>query len=278
MPSDNGYLGVDLEAHREFWHTSALYDPHQSLEPAECRYQRGKLLRKRVPRASHADWSPASDRPDPVDTLVATNEGRQADLVPLRMARMAQSPFAFLRGAAAVMAWDLARTTTTGLQTLIDGDAHINNFGLYATPQRDVIVDMNDFDEATLGPWEWDLKRLVASVNVAGRENGLNRRERSAAVVECVSGYNLNLQRLMSHGALPTWSMFAYADLDRRNKAVFKQHNIRIGKSTRAIIQEVLDKAKRTTNESLLAKAAQRQASGSWRFVEEPPVQTRLDD
>jgi uncharacterized protein (DUF2252 family) len=230
-----------------------------------------------VPRESHADWSAPSDRPDPVATLLATNEGRQADLVPLRMARMAESPFAFLRGAAAVMAWDLARTPTTGLQAAINGDAHINNFGLYATPQRDVVIDINDFDEATLGPWEWDLKRLVASVNVAGRENGLNRRERAAAVVECMSGYNFNVQRFMGQGALPTWSAFAYADLDR-HKAVLKQHKIRIGKSTRAIIEEVLDKAKRTTNESLLSKAAQRQNSGSWRFVEEPPILTRLDD
>ena len=135
-----------------------------------------------MPHEAHAEWTPPKHRPSPVDIVVAGNAGRQEDFVPLRMARMAASPFAFLRGAAAVMAWDLSHTPVTGIQVIIDGDAHINNFGLYGTPQRDVIVDLNDFDEATLGPWEWDLKRLVASVNVAGRENGLSRKERRRAV------------------------------------------------------------------------------------------------
>ena len=118
------------------------------------------------------------------------------------MGRMAASPFAFLRGAAAVMAWDLAQTPISALEVAIDGDAHINNFGLYGTPQRDVVIDLNDFDEATLGPWEWDLKRLVASVNVAGRENGLNQKERRSAVSGCVAGYALN------SGAGPDGSFF----------------------------------------------------------------------
>ena len=122
--------------------------------------------------------------------------------MPLRMGRMAVSPFAFLRGAAAVMAWDLSHTPVTGMQVMIDGDAHINNFGLYGTPQRDVIVDLNDFDEATVGPWEWDLKRLVASVNVAGRENGFSLKERRRAVRKAVSGYRLNMARLSAMGVL----------------------------------------------------------------------------
>src|SRR4029079_14919825 len=137
----------------------------------------------------------AADRADAVETVLASNVGREESLIPLRMGRMAESPFAFLRGACSVMAGDLADTPTSGLQVVIDGDAHINNFGLYGTPQRDVVIDINDFDEATLGPWEWDLKRLVASVNVAGRENGLNRKERRRAVVKCVAGYALNSHR-----------------------------------------------------------------------------------
>ncbi len=115
---------------------------------------------------------------------------------------MAASPFAFLRGAAAVMAWDLSHTAVTGMQVWIDGDAHINNFGLYGTPQRDVVVDLNDFDEATMGPWEWDLKRLVASVNVAGRENGFSLKERNRAVRKAVSGYRFNMARLSTMGVL----------------------------------------------------------------------------
>ena len=123
--------------------------------------------------------------------------------------------FEFLRGACAVMAGDLARTPISGPQVVIDGDAHINNVGLYGTPQRDVVIDINDFDEATIGPWEWDLKRLVASVNVAGRENGLNAEERHSAVMRCVGGYAMNAQRLMNLGILETWSLFAYAELER---------------------------------------------------------------
>jgi uncharacterized protein (DUF2252 family) len=133
-----------------------------------------------------------------------TNEGRQAHLVPLRLARMIASPFAFFRGAAAVMAHDLAPMPTTGINAVIDGDAHLNNFGLYGTPQRDVVFDLNDFDEAVIGPWEWDLKRLTASVNLAARENGLNQRERAAAVKRCVNGYRFNINRLQSMGVLDT--------------------------------------------------------------------------
>ena len=154
----------------------------------------------------------APEPPEPVDIVVAGNAGRQEQLVPLRMGRMAASPFAFLRGAAAVMAWDLSHTPISGMQVMIDGDAHINNFGLYGTPQRDVVIDLNDFDEATIGPWEWDLKRLVASVNVAGRENGLSRKERRRAVMACVGGYRFNVARLSNMGVLEVWSLFAYAE------------------------------------------------------------------
>lgn len=146
-------------------------------------------IRASVPHEAHAEWTPPKRRPNPADIVVAGNAGRQEHLVPLRMARMVASPFAFLRGAAAVMAWDLSHTPVSGIQAIIDGDAHINNFGLYGTPQRDVVIDLNDFDEAIIGPWEWDLKRLVASVNVAGRENGVSRKERRRAVTGAVRGY-----------------------------------------------------------------------------------------
>jgi uncharacterized protein (DUF2252 family) len=234
-------------------------------------------LREQTPREAHADWTPAPDRPDPVAILEAGNQGRQENLIPLRMGRMAASPFAFLRGAAAVMAWDLARTPISGLEVAIDGDAHINNFGLYGTPQRDVVIDLNDFDEATLGPWEWDLKRLVASVNVAGRENGLNRKERRSAVSRCVAGYALNSQRMAEMGVLDVWSIFAYADLERLTPLA-KQGGVQISNKSQAVLRKTLAKARRTTSQTLLAKVAQRQADGGWRFVEEPPVLTRIDD
>jgi uncharacterized protein (DUF2252 family) len=261
----------------EFWQTRPPYDPRRPLESVESRVEKGRAQREQKPREAHADWTPAPDRPDPVAILEAGNQGRQENLIPLRMGRMAASPFAFLRGAAAVMAWDLSRTPISGLEVAIDGDAHINNFGLYGTPQRDVVIDLNDFDEATLGPWEWDLKRLAASVNVAGRKNGLNRKERHRAVSGCVAGYALNSQRMAEMGVFEVWSIFAYADLDRLIPLV-NQGGIEIGNKSQAVLRKTLAKARRTTSQTLLAKVARRQADGGWRFIEEPPVLTRIDD
>jgi uncharacterized protein (DUF2252 family) len=261
----------------EFWQTQPPYDPRRPLESVESRVEKGSLLRAETPREVHADWAPAPDRPDPVAILEAGNQGRQESLIPLRMGRMAASPFAFLRGAASVMAWDLSRTPISGLEVAIDGDAHINNFGLYGTPQRDVVIDLNDFDEVTLGPWEWDLKRLVASVNVAARENGLNRKERHSAVSGCVAGYALNSQRMAQMGVLEVWSIFTYADLDRLIPLV-KQGGVEIGNKAQAVLRKTLAKARRTTSQTLLAKVARRQVDGGWRFIEQPPVLTRIDD
>ncbi len=132
-----------------------------------------------VPRESHAEWRPPKNRPDPVATVLASKKGRQEHLIPLRMGRMAASPFAFLRGSACVMAADLS-TPISGILLVMDGNAHLNNFGMCGTSQREVVFDLNDFDETIMGPWEWDRKRLVASVNVAGRQNGRDRHERAA--------------------------------------------------------------------------------------------------
>lgn len=268
---------ADIGLIPEFWQTKEPYHPGRPLESAISRFEKGKELRERTPRRAHADWSPAPDRPDPVDILLAGNQGRQEQFVPLRMGRMAASPFAFLRGAAAVMAWDLSHTPISGLQVVIDGDAHINNFGLYGTPQRDVIIDLNDFDEATIGPWEWDLKRLVASVNVAGRDNGLNRKERSSAVARCVNGYAFNNQRLMDLGIFETWSLFAYADLERQ-MPLLRKHGIEVDDKFLSVMQKTVAKARKTTSETLLEKVARRQADGGWRFIEQPPVLTDVDD
>ena len=223
-----------------------------------------------MPHTTHAGWKPPKNRPNPVDIVVAGNAGRQQHLVPLRMARMSASPFAFLRGAAAVMAWDLSHTPVTGIQVVINGDAHINNFGLFGSLQREVIIDANDFDEATLGPWEWDLKRLVASVNVAGREKGMSRAERRIAVMQAVAGYRFNASRLATMGVLDVWSHFGYAE---RRPTHFKVPN-----KSWAVIQKVVAKAKATTNATLLAKVAQRRHDGGWRFVEDRPILTGIDD
>ena len=261
---------AQLKASREVWQIAGTYEAEQYQEPPAVRRNQGAALRKVLPHAAHAPWKAPRNRPSPVDIVVAGNAGRQQHLVPLRMARMAASPFAFLRGAASVMAWDLSHTQVSGIQVMIDGDAHINNFGLFGSLQRDVIVDMNDFDEATVGPWEWDLKRLVASVNVAGRENALSRRERRTAVMQAVAGYRANAARLSTMGVLEVWSIFAYAD--RRPSA------IDVPKKAWALIQKVVAKAKATTNETLLPKVARRRHDGGWRFIDDPPVLTGVDD
>ncbi len=264
-------LIAQLDASREAWHGFGRYAPERSQEHPAQRLADGVQVLERVPHAAHAAWTPPKNRPSPVDIVVAGNAGRQEQYVPLRMGRMAASPFAFLRGAAAVMAWDLSHTPVSGIQVAIDGDAHINNFGLYGTPQRDVIIDLNDFDEATIGPWEWDLKRLVASVNVAGRENGMSSKERRRAVRKTVTGYRLNMQPSVGDG-----HPRCVVDLRARRTSPEGRHGA--AQSAWDVIQKTVGKAKRTTNASLLPKVAQRGQDGAWRFKGDPPILTRVDD
>jgi uncharacterized protein (DUF2252 family) len=245
------------------------FDLRKPGEPWSRRRLQGKALREAVPRECHAGWEPEKNRPNPVDLLEASNAGRQKHLVPLRMSRMSESPYAFLRGAAGVMAWDLAHTPVTGITVVIDGDAHLSNFGLFGTPQRDVILDLNDFDEATVGPWEWDLKRLTASVNVAGRENGLTRAERRAAAMRCVEGYRSNLNRLQSMGVLDVWYLHAYPG--RENPLV------KADPKFRAVIKKALALANRQTNDTLLSNSAERGVNGSWHLRHRPPILTPVD-
>lgn len=245
------------------------FDLRNGGEPWERRRAKGKELRARTPRESHAEWKAPKKRPNPLDLIAASNAGRQKELIPLRMGRMAQSPFTFLRGSAVVMAWDLATTPGSGIQVVMDGDAHLNNFGLFGTPQRDVIFDLNDFDEAVIGPWEWDLKRLVASVNVSGRANGLNRKERRVAVMRCVAGYRANANRLANMGVLETWYLHAYPE--RSNPLA------NIDPKSAAVFQKAVAKARQQTNATLLVKTADRKVDGAWRLREDPPILTRVD-
>ncbi len=244
------------------------FDLGSKLVSWEQRRDEGKALRRAVPREAHAEWKPGAKRPDPLRLLAQSNKGRQAQLVPLRMGRMAASPFAFLRGSACVMASDLSTSPISGMPVVMDGDAHLNNFGMYGTPQHEVVFDLNDFDEAVIGPWEWDLKRLVASVNVAGRQNGLNRRERAAAVRRCAAGYRFNVKRLEEMGVLEIWYLHAYPG---RDNPIAKPDP-----KSRAVISKVLAKALRTDNRSLLPKVAELNGSRTWQFRDDPPVLTRV--
>jgi uncharacterized protein (DUF2252 family) len=242
----------------------------EKIFPWEKRHAAGKDLRHAVPRELNAEWKVWKGRPNPLDLIAENNKGRQKDLIPLRMGRMAASPFTFLRGSACVMAADLSMSPVSGIGVVMDGDAHLNNFGFYGTPQRNVVMDLNDFDEVTLGPWEWDLKRLVASVNVAARENGLNRRERVAAVERCVAGYRANMTRLESMGLMDLWYLHTdpgklspLANIDPKSAAIFKK---------------VLAKAMATDSRSLLPKVAEQKSDGSWKFREDPPVLTKVSE
>ena len=161
----------------------------------------GRALRSEVPRSSHAELPPARADRDPLELLESDDSTRVPELVPIRYGRMAVSPFTFYRGAAPVMAGDLAGTPRTGLTVQICGDAHLSNFGLFASPERRLVFDINDFDETLPGPWEWDVKRLAASLEVAGRENGYSGKERRGVVEGAVAGYRRRMRDLagMSH-------------------------------------------------------------------------------
>ncbi len=175
-----------------------------SRSPAE-RLGAGRALRKKFPRNDHSTWKPPGDRPDPIDLLIDSSKGRIESLLPIRYGRMMSSPFAFLRGAAAVMAFDLSRTPTTRIRVQTGGDCHIMNFGAFATPERNVIFDINDFDETLPAPWEWDIKRLAASAEVAGRAAGFEAKERERAVGRAVRSYRKRMAEYAARPLLKVW-------------------------------------------------------------------------
>jgi uncharacterized protein (DUF2252 family) len=183
--------------------------PWPALSPRE-RGDRGRAARREVPRSAHAAWHPAPDRRSPVDVLVEQSAARLPELVPVRYGRMLESPFAFFRGAAAIMAPDLAHTPVSGLHAQLCGDAHVANFGGFASPERELVFDINDFDETAHGPWEWDVKRLVASIAIAGRQIGVKGTMRGEAVRATVRTYREAMRDFAGMGNLAVW----YARVD----------------------------------------------------------------
>jgi uncharacterized protein (DUF2252 family) len=175
------------------------------------RHARGRAARAEVPRSSHADWAPPSDRPDPVELLEEQAATRVPELVPIRNGRMAVSPFTFYRGAAYVMASDLAPTPRTGLLVQACGDAHLSNFGGFAAPDRHLVFDVNDFDETLPGPWEWDVKRLAVSLEIAGRDRECRRKQRERVVRSAVGVYRVAMGDFAAMGNLDVF----YVRMDR---------------------------------------------------------------
>lgn len=230
----------------------------------------GRELRKTVPRSSHAGWSPAPDRPDPLTILQAQDEGRVQDLLPIKYGRMVASPFAFLRGSAAVMAADLAHTPTTGIHVQLCGDAHISNFGVFATPERNLVFDVNDFDETLPGPWEWDLKRLAASAVVAGWENGFSEKQCRQTTMLAVSAYADAMSHLAEAHTLDVWYFRVDAGLvveafERSTRKGLKQ------------VEQMFHKAQRKTQERTLEQLTHFE-NGRRQINSSPPLLVPLDE
>src|SRR5690349_4618234 len=182
------------------------------VSPAE-RAERGRAARRTTPRRAHAEWEPSAGRPDPITILEEQATTRIPELVPIRHGRMLVSPFAFFRGAAAIMAADLDGTPDSGLLTQLCGDAHLSNFGIFGTPERKFVFDINDFDETHPGPWEWDVKRLAASVAVAARECGWPGKVRRRILGATIGEYRKAMQTLAESPSMSVW--YHHLEVDR---------------------------------------------------------------
>src|SRR6476661_2266661 len=232
------------------------------------RYRMGRELRQKVSRSSMGDWEPPVGRPDPVQLIMESHEGRLDWLIPLRVGRMTASPYGFLRGTAIVMAEDVAKLPSTGITPVICGDSHLGNFGFYASPERDLVIDLNDFDEAHPGGWEWDLRRLVASIWVAGRQNGASEADCESAAIQCAAAYRTELRRLADQSLFSR--SFVRLDVDRL--AAETTHE-----SLRSEIQRAVARARTRTSDRALPKFTH-EHEGQRRIVQDPPLITRVSD
>jgi uncharacterized protein (DUF2252 family) len=228
----------------------------------ERRRRHGRALRKSVPRSEHASWDPAPGRRDPILILEEQEAGRVTELLPIRHQRMMASPLAFFRGAAAIMAEDLANTPVSGLRVQACGDAHLLNFGVFATPERRLVFDVNDFDETLPAPFEWDVKRLAASVVVAGRERGFSAEECDAAARAAAEAYGTRMAACSQMGALEVW--YARVAVDELVAMMRKAE-------ARRLETDVLRKARRATSLGALDKLTHT-VDGQLRIVDAPPL------
>jgi uncharacterized protein (DUF2252 family) len=214
----------------------------KAFQDSTERRELGRALREGAPRKDHARWEAALDRPNPIDILEESNKGRVPELIPIRYGRMLADPFAFLRGSAAVMAYDLAPTPASGIRVQVCGDCHLANFGLFATPERNLVFDLNDFDETLPAPWEWDIKRLAASFEVAARVNGMGDAAGLAAVHDLASAYRAHLRGYADMHVLDVW----YSQLDDKTlietapSSEAREYRKRVAAKARSSIMEYL--------------------------------------
>ena len=240
------------------------------LTPEE-RVARGKAARNEVPRSSHGRWEPAANRPDPVGLLEEQAASRVPELVPIRYGRMLVSPFTFYRGAALIMAADLAATPNSGLRVQVCGDAHLSNFGVFASPERQAMFDINDFDETLPGPWEWDVKRLAASFEIAGRDRGFTPAERRGIVLAMAEEYRTRMKQAAEMGNLDIW--YAHIEVE----ALFEQLQAAATKKEQAKARANLAKARTKDSMQAFAKLTQ-QVDGESRIIADAPLIVPIED
>jgi uncharacterized protein (DUF2252 family) len=251
---------------------ASVADPLQVAHlTREQRVELGKAARQALPLADHAVHEPAGDRPDPVDQLEAQAVTRIPDLVPIRYGRMSTSPFAFYRGAALLMATDLGARPTSGLRTQLCGDAHLSNFGVFGSPERRLVFDLNDFDETLPGPFEWDVKRFAASLEIAGRENGFSAKERRQVVLAGVAAYRSSMRDFATQTNLAVW----YASLDI--EAALAEYGDQLKPASLRRTEKALAKA-RTRDSMQALKRLTTQVDGHPRIVSDPPLVVPIDE
>ena len=236
--------------------------PHLSVEE---RVARGKAARREVPRESHADFSPGAFRRDPVALLQRQATTRVPELVPIRYGRMLVSPFTFYRGAALVMAADLAGGPRSGITTQLCGDAHLMNFGAFGSPERRLVFGINDFDETLPGPWEWDLKRLAASFAIAGRDNGYSTKERKTVLLAAVGAYRKAMREFAGMKNLAVW--YAHLDIEQ----AFAELQSQLDRATRKRAQANIAKARTRDSMQAFGKLTH-VVDGERRILSDPPL------
>jgi uncharacterized protein (DUF2252 family) len=251
------------------------------LSPSE-RAAKGKAARTFASRQSHADWQPRPDRPDPVSLLESQAASRVPELVPIRYGRMMVSAFTFYRGAALIMASDLSTTPDSGLRIQACGDAHMSNFGVFASAERSLVFDVNDFDETLPGPWEWDVKRLAASLAIAGRERGFTDKERSSIVLEMASAYRTEMAKLSQMRDLDVW--YAKLNIDTVMEEIGGQLGLdgkkRPDKNlsrAKAVAEKALAKARTRDSMQALSKLTET-VDGQTRFISDPPLIVPIEE
>jgi uncharacterized protein (DUF2252 family) len=242
----------------------------------EQRVARGQEARRGAPRSMHGRWAPAPDRPDPIGLLEKQAESRVPELVPIRHGRMLVSPFTFFRGAAAIMAADLAGSPVSDITVQLCGDAHLANFGVFGTPERQLIFDVNDFDETLPGPWEWDVKRLAASFEVMGRSRGFTADDRRDIVMACVREYRERIRRSADLPTLGAWydQLEAGAMLDLVREQVRVN---RLGKKEARRVHRKVERAYTRDSTRVLARRAA-DLGGGLRIVADPPLIVPIED